>query len=315
MKALVFDDQLRLTEAAQPQPRPEEALIKVLLAGICNTDLEIVRGYMGFRGILGHEFVGVVEEASASEWIGKRVVGEINLACGTCEFCRRGLNRHCPNRSVLGILQKDGAFAEYLTLPRGNLFEVLDSISDEEAVFVEPLAASLEILEQVKIEPGWRVAVVGDGKLAILVAQVLKLTGCGLIVLGKHEEKLAILRAMGVATTFTTEPLQGKFDLVVEASGSPSGLPIALDLLRPRGILVFKSTFQGDLNFNPARMVIDEVTLIGSRCGPFAPAIRLLQNRLVNVRPLISHVLPFGDALKAFAVAQHKKTLKVLLKF
>ncbi|RMF86270.1 MAG: alcohol dehydrogenase, partial [Nitrospinota bacterium] len=265
MRAVVFDQELSVREVPTPVPQPDEALIRVRLAGICNTDLEITRGYMGFRGILGHEFVGEVVECAASDWVGRRVVGEINCGCGRCTFCQAGLSRHCPHRSVLGILQRDGAFAEYLTLPIGNLHEVPASIPDQEAVFIEPLAAALEILDQVTITPQDRVLLVGDGKLALLIAQVVHTTGCTLCCVGKHPTKLRLLQPLGIETTLLSAYTPRQFDLVIEASGAPSGLEVALRSLRPRGTLVLKSTYAGEFRWNPAQLVIDEITLIGSR--------------------------------------------------
>ncbi|MFQ5770869.1 MAG: alcohol dehydrogenase catalytic domain-containing protein [bacterium] len=313
MKALYLKDLLELKEIALPIPGEHEALIKVLMAGICNTDLEIVKGYMGFEGVLGHEFVGVVEKAPEQEWVGKRVCGEINLSCGECSYCLSGLSRHCPQRSVLGILNHNGAFAEYLTLPLINLHEVSEAISDQSAVFVEPLAAALEILEQVHVEPKQTVAVIGDGKLGLLICQILKLTGCNLVLIGKHERKLSLAEKWGVKT-LRLEKLPGeKFDLVVEASGSPSGFSMAMKLVRPRGTLVLKSTYHGDLNLNMAPIVIDEINIVGSRCGHFEAAIRILEQDLVDVQSLIDDILPFDRALEAFDRARQRGALKILL--
>ncbi|RME05499.1 MAG: alcohol dehydrogenase, partial [Deltaproteobacteria bacterium] len=244
MKALRFDGNLTLVDTPVPEPGVKEALIRVSCAGICNTDLEIFRGYMDFSGIPGHEFVGVVEACEDPRWVGKRVVGEINLGCGSCPRCRRGLARHCGNRRVLGILGKDGAFAEYLTLPVANLHEVPTQLSDEAALFTEPLAAAFEILEQVHIRPDDAVLIVGDGKLAQLIARVVRTTGCRLTCLGRHPEKLEHMRRLDGIETRTDEPA-GRYDVVVECSGKPEGLSIALSALVPRGTLVLKSTFHG----------------------------------------------------------------------
>jgi alcohol dehydrogenase len=264
---------------------------------------------------LGHEFVGEVVESDPSDWVGKRVVGEINVGCGVCEDCLKGLDRHCAHRKVLGIGGKDGVFAEYLALPVKNLVAVPDSVSDEEAVFVEPLASACEILEQVHIEPSHRVAVVGDGKLGQLIVRVLRMTGCRLTVIGRIEQKLKCFESLGVLTFKEDSPVDEKFDVVVEASGSPSGFSLALDLVKPRGVFILKSTTHEDIRFNPACIVIDEVQLVGSRCGRFEPAVRLLERGFVDVKSLISNIFPFDRALEAFGVAQDPKTLKVLLDF
>lgn len=313
MKALYLKNQLQLTEISEPVPGEKDALVQVLMAGICNTDLEIVKGYMGFTGVLGHEFVGRVVEASESSWTGKRVCGEINFGCGNCEYCDRGLSRHCPHRTVLGILNQNGAFAEYVTLPLKNLHAVPEAILDSHAVFVEPLAAALEILEQVQIAPDHRVAVIGDGKLGLLICQVLRLTGCNLSLIGKYSRKMALAESWGVKTS----PLQNlpaeKFDFVVEASGAAAGFATAMKLVRPRGTIILKSTYHSTLELRAAPIVIDEVTIVGSRCGPFAAAMRVLQQRLVNVEPLIDQIYPFDQAREAFEHAQQPGTLKIIL--
>ncbi len=315
MKALVFDRTLQIEEMARPKPAGDEALIRVRMAGICNTDIEITKGYMGFRGVLGHEFVGDVVASDRDEWMGKRVVADINLGCGECEYCRTGLQRHCPQRRVTGILEKDGAFAEFIAYPVTNLFTLPDSISDEEAVFIEPLAAACEILEQVHIEPIHCVAVVGDGKLGQLIAWVLRLTGCRLTVYGKSEQKLCLLEPLGIETTLSESPMNEKYDVVVEASGSPSGFAQALKLVKPRGLFILKSTMHEATSVNTAPLVMNEIHLIGSRCGRFEPAIRLMENRLIDVKPLISGIYPFENALEAFEQAEKPATLKVLLDF
>ena len=314
MRALVYDGQLRLVEDYhRPVPPPEEALVRVKLAGICNTDLEIVRGYMGFRGVLGHEFVGVVEECADKSLVGQRVVGEINCYCGQCPTCRAGALTHCPNRTTLGIWGRDGALADYLSLPMANLHTVPEAVSDEAAIFVEPLAAALEILEQVQVKPTDRVVVLGDGKLGLLVAQVLGLTGCNLVVGGRHEERLAILRRRGIGARLADELPAEKADVVVDCTGHPSGFAAARGLVKPRGTLVLKSTFHGDVEVNLSMLVVDEITLVGSRCGPFAPALRLLERGLVDVESLISATYPLDEGLAAFERAQKKGMLKVLL--
>jgi len=313
MKAVYLKEYLELKEIDPPIPGENDALIKVLMAGICNTDLEIINGYMDFEGVLGHEFVGVVEQAERLEWVGKRVCGEINLGCSKCLYCFKGLSRHCPHRSVLGILNHNGAFAEYLTLPVKNLHEVPTAIPDETAVFVEPLAAALEILEQVHIEPNHDVAVIGDGKLGLLICQTLKLTGCKLLLIGKHERKLVLAENWGVKTCKLEQLSLEKFDVVVEASGSPSGFSTAMKAVRPRGTIVLKSTYHGNLNLNVAAIVIDEINIVGSRCGPFETAIRILEHNLVDMQSLIDDILPVDRALEAFDCAKKKGTLKIIL--
>ncbi|MDZ7378549.1 MAG: alcohol dehydrogenase catalytic domain-containing protein [candidate division KSB1 bacterium] len=313
MKALVMEKSLRLTELERPALQEGEALVRVLRAGICNTDMEIVRGYMGFEGVLGHEFVGVVEQCQDTRWLNKRVVAEINVGCGKCRYCQRGLSRHCPNRTVVGIQGRSGVFAEYVALPTANLIEVPSTISDLEAVWVEPLAASAEILAQVHIQPEDRVAIIGDGKLAALVAQVLRLIGCALIVVGKHQPKLATLSQLGIPTTLRNNLPKRSYSLVVEASGSPSGLDLALQLVEPRGTVVVKSTYAERPTMDLSHIVVDEITLVGSRCGPFDTAIRLLRQKLVEVEPLVTQTFPFSQALEAFTFAQQDHVLKVQL--
>jgi threonine dehydrogenase-like Zn-dependent dehydrogenase len=317
MKAFCFDGGLKMKELPTPEATEREAVVRVSLAGICNTDVEICAGYMGFQGVLGHEFVGVVERSPDPDLVGKRVVGEINAGCGQCEFCRKGLQRHCSNRTVLGILGRNGAMAEYLALPVENLISVPDNLSDEKAVFVEPLAAALEILEQVKIDPASRALVIGDGKLGLLICMVLRLTGCELTLAGKHPEKSRHFSALGgkVAAPNNLEADDTKFDVVVEASGNSSGWALAIKKVKPRGTIVLKSTYHGALDFNPAPLVIEEITVVGSRCGRFEPALRLMSSGLVDPTPLITAVFPFSEAERAFKFAQEKNTLKALLTF
>jgi alcohol dehydrogenase len=315
MRALLLDGKLKLVDDyPTPEPPPGEALIRVSVAGVCNTDLELVKGYMQFRGVPGHEFVGVVERAPGAEaWEGRRVVGEINAACGTCLTCRANRPTHCPNRTTLGISGRDGAFAEYLTLPITNLHPVPDAISDEVAVFTEPLAAACEILQQVHVRPTDRVIVVGDGKLGLLCAQVLALTGCDLTVVGHHPEKLEIVARQGIPTALDDTAIEVGADIVVEATGHPGGYAAARRLVRPRGTLVLKSTYHASLEVNLTEVVVDEITLVGSRCGPFAPALRLLERGLVQVIPLIQARYPFSEVLTAFEHAAQPGTLKVLV--
>ena len=323
MRALLCDNGLRYESAyPDPEPPPGEALIRVRLAGICNTDLELVRGYLGFRGVLGHEFVGEVVQASDVAWLGRRVVGDINAACRSqqCEACNAGRYTHCPNRTTLGIAGRDGAFADHLVLPLANLFSVPDHVPDESAVFAEPLAAACEILEQIKIAPTDRVVVLGDGKLGLLVAAVLRLTGADLTLVGRNRSKLAIAEGWGVQVRLAGEPLlageslpEGAADVVVECTGSPQGFESARRLLRPRGVLVLKSTYHGALSVDMSGLVVDEITLLGSRCGPFAPALRLLAAGLVDPRGLISETFALDQAALAFARAAAPGVLKVLL--
>ena len=315
MRALLYDHGLRY-DLAYPLPElpPGEALVRVRMAGICNTDLEIMRGYMGFRGVLGHEFVGDVVQAPDPTWVGKRVVGDINAACYVCETCRSGNHTHCPNRTTLGIQGRDGAFADFLRLPLANLYIVPDALPDEKAVFVEPLAAACEILAQARIRPTDRVVVVGDGKLGLLVAAVLRLTGAELTLIGRHAHKLALAQAWGVAVCDAqADPLPHQADVVVECSGSITGFTLARQLVRPRGFLVLKSTIAAGLTLNLSSWVVDEITVVGSRCGPFAPALRLLAAGLVDPTPLISAQYAFSDCEAALARAAMPGVLKVLL--
>lgn len=294
-----------------PRPSSDEALIRVLRAGICATDLEIVKGYMGFSGTLGHEFVGEVIECRDREWIGQRVTGEINLGCGICKRCLGSMTRHCATRTVLGILGKDGCFAEYVTLPVRNLHAVPEGVSDEVAAFVEPVAAAFEILEQLPMDPSWRVAVLGDGRLGAIIAMMLRHSGVDLTVIGRHARKLAHLEALGVRTATVGEPLDGDFDVVVEATGSATGFALARSLLRPRGVLVLKSTYHGILELDAAPLVIDEITVIGSRCGPFEPAIRALAAGRIDPSPLIDATYPLTDAERALEHAAERGVWKV----
>jgi alcohol dehydrogenase len=315
MKALYFDGQLALREVEKPRPAPGEALIQVTLAGICGTDLEILQGYSGFRGILGHEFVGRVVECAEKKWVSKRVVSEINISCGECDLCLWGLGRHCPHRTVVGIVNRDGAFAEYVALPVVNLHEVPNAIPDEAAVFVEPLAAAAEILAQMTIPPGTHVAVLGDGRLGLLVAQVLHHAQANVTVIGKHAWKLDLARAWGVkvATAGDNKLPARSFNVVVEATGSPSGLGEALRLVAPRGTVVMKSTFQERAQFDTSKLVVDEITLLGSRCGNFSVALDMLARGQVKVQPLVSKTFPLEAGPEAFAYMKGASCLKVLL--
>lgn len=319
MKAVVFDEELKLVnDYNKPVAKEGEALVKVVLAGICNTDFEITKGYMGYKGILGHEFVGVVEEVNGSDksLVGKRVVGEINCGCGNCEWCHQGLERHCPNRQTLGIWKKDGCMAEYVSMPLDTLLEIPENVTDEQAVFVEPLAAGLEIVEQLHIQPIQKVIVLGDGKLGLLTALALNAHNLDVLLVGKHQEKLDIARAQGVRTTLLSDfEIKKEYDFVVEATGSISGFETALALTKPRGTLVLKSTVAASKEFNLAPIVIDEIRVQGSRCGRFAPALRLLSSQKIDLSPLISGVYPIDKAIEAFEKNKEGGSLKVLIKF
>jgi alcohol dehydrogenase len=315
MKAVCLDGDLQLREAMEvPTPQDDEALVRVHLAGICNTDLELAKGYMEFVGIPGHEFVGTVVSCTAEpRWEGHRVVGEINASCGTCTTCLAGRPTHCPHRTTLGITGRNGAFAEYLTIPACNLHRVPESLPDEVAVFTEPLAAACEILEQIHVHPTDRVIILGDGKLGLLCAQVLALTGADVAALGHHSRNLDILADQGIAAFDDPSLLRGTADLVVEATGNPDGYALARQLVRPRGTIILKSTYHGPVDANLTTAVVDEILLAGSRCGPFAPALRLLELGLVQVLPLIDARYPLDQALTAIEYASRPGTLKVLL--
>lgn len=314
MRALLFEKKIHFrTNYPIPQPKYNEALVRITLAGICNTDLEIMKGYMDFQGVPGHEFVGIVEKCGEKTWEGKRVAGEINIGCDVCPYCLGRMRNHCPNRSVLGILKKDGTFNEYITLPTRNLHLIPDSIPDEEAVFIEPLAAAFEIKQQVNLKPGDKACVLGDGKLGLLAGQVLSLSGCDLTVIGHHNQKLSIMNKMGIKVALRTAE-RDKFDLVVDCTASLSGLKNALSIVMPQGKIILKTTLSKQNSIDLNQMVIDEISLRGSRCGPFPPALRALQKKMINVRPLISKIFPIEDGIEAFKYASQKGTLKVILK-
>ncbi|CAN5589520.1 alcohol dehydrogenase catalytic domain-containing protein [soil metagenome] len=316
MQALRFTNKkLKLAEILKPNDK-NEALVRVVKSGICRTDLEIVKGYANFAGTIGHEFVGVIEEAKdAPNLVGKRVVGEINVGCGICDLCQSGDARHCPQRTVLGIVGRDGAHAEFLTLPTRNLLEVPAEITNEQAVFTEPLAAAYAITEQVSIKPDTKAAVIGDGKLGILCAQSLALKSRNVVLIGKHKEKLSIIEKRNIEGVLLKHApkLNRQFDIAVEASGSESGFNFALDLLKPRGKLILKSTFHGEAKWQAWRVVVDEITIVGSRCGRFVPALELLKNKAVDVESLISTEFPLRDGVKAMEQATKKGVMKVLL--
>ena len=314
MKGLWLENnQLELrTNIPIPEPPPGEALVRVLRAGICNTDLELIKGYYPYTGIIGHEFVGIVEQGP-KQLINQRVVGEINAACGNCRFCRRGQPTHCENRTVLGIVNRNGAFAEYLSLPIENLHLVPENVSTAAATFTEPIAAALEIQQQIQISKDDRVLVVGDGKLGQLIAQTLALTGCELLVVGRHEDKLINLAGKGIKTGLADSVTDRYFDISVDCTGNPEGFNIARRALRPRGKLILKSTYAGNLSLDASSLVVDEITLIGSRCGPFVPALELLATGKVDFQYLIDSSYPLSQGLEAFEKAKTKGVLKVLL--
>jgi len=315
MRALLFDGNLRFDrDHADPAPREGDVLIRVRLAGICSTDLEIARGYMGFKGIPGHEFVGDVV-AGPPHLVGKRVVAEINCVCGKCDMCSSGLASHCRHRTVVGIVGRDGAFAELVAVPARNCHVLPDILTDEQAVFVEPLAAAYQVTRQVRIEPRQAVTVLGSGRLGILVAQVLARTRCRLIVVGRNPQTLGTLEKLGINARLVNEVTQHHDqDVVVECTGSPEGLATAVQLIRPRGTIVLKTTCAAPVSLDLAPLVIDEITLVGSRCGPFADAISALARGDIDVSPMITRSMPLSDGPAAFAAAAEPGALKVLLK-
>lgn len=313
MQALWLEDgTLTLRDVPIPVAKPGDAVIRVRLAGICNTDLELQGGYYQYAGIPGHEFVGVVE-SHGGELDGQRVVGEINVTCGKCSQCRTGRSSHCVDRTVLGIRNRDGAFAEFTSLPIRNLHVLPDGVPDESAVFVEPLAAALQIQNQVQFKDSDRVAVIGDGKLGNLVAQTLAMTGCELVVVGRHAAKLAFLEARGVATTTEVEDVEG-MDIVIECTGNSGGFSTAVEVVRPGGTIVMKSTYSGRLEIDASAIVVNEITLVGSRCGPFGPAIELLQTEKIDVQSLIRETFPLERAVDAFECAATRGVMKVLIR-
>lgn len=314
MKALYFDRSFRLTDVPVPVRKKGEVLIHVTKAGICNTDLEILAGYMpGFKGVLGHEFLGIVEEADDKKLIGKRATAEINCGCGICEYCKSGMERHCPNRTVIGIQSRDGAFAEYICVPSRNVVLIPDSIPDPGAVFIEPLAAAFEIKEQVVLE-NKKVLLVGDGKLGLLIAHVLAVNNCNATAVGKHAENLAMIKRLGVATFLSSSFNHEKYDVVIEASGNPEAFPLAVECVKPRGTLILKSTYAKSLTFNPAPIVVNEITVVGSRCGRFSEALRFLEMYKPDFSRMISKEFPIEKGLEAVEYSRKPGILKVLLK-
>lgn len=322
MKALVFDNELKLDKNyPNPEIKDNEVLIKTTMVGICNTDFEITKGYMGYKGVLGHEFVGTVVKTGAdvdADLIGKRVVGEINCACNNCDYCAKNLQRHCPNRQTLGIWQKDGCFSEYFTLPKENIIPISDNIDDITATFSEPLAAAYEILEQVHIKPDSKVAILGDGKLGLCISLVFSALNIDYIHIGKHEEKLQITKDLGSKTMLLKdlkEEDKKSFDFVVEATGSTGGFETSASLVKPRGTLILKSTIVAREGLNLASIVVDEINIVGSRCGQFKPILRLLEQKKINVQPLVSGIYNVDDFENAFEKNAQRGTLKVLVKF
>lgn len=315
MRAITFTDQLRYTDAhPDPKPGSDECVVQVHMAGICATDIHITRGYMDYRGVLGHEMVGTVVEGSKA-WRGKRVASEINCVCRRCDMCQAGLATHCRRRTVLGIVGRDGCFADFVAVPERNLHVVPDTISDEEAVFIEPLAAAYQVIKQVPIEPRMRVAVVGSGRLGLLVAQVLATTGCGLEVVGRNPKTLLFCEKKQIQSTAIEDLIpRNDRDVVVECTGAPVGLDIALSLIRPRGTIVLKSTYSDQAPLNLAPAVVNEVTVLGSRCGPFADAINALARRDIEVSSMVARAYKIDRGLEAFAASEDPRNIKVLLK-
>lgn len=315
MKAAVFDGKKMRFVPDYPVPNQDEAIVKITLAGICGTDLEMLNGYMDYHGVLGHEFVGVVIKSHNKDLMGKRVVGEINVGCGKCQSCKDGMDRHCSNRTVLGILHRNGAFAEFLSLPEKNLHILPDNVSDEQAVFVEPLAAAFEITQQVDLNPDWKIGIVGDGRLAQLVANVLKLYCSDIVCFGRHQNKLENLKRLGVHTKIGIDSAdEHKFDLVIEATGNNSGFSDATRLVKPRGTVILKSTVASRENLDLTPAVVNEITLIGSRCGTFRPAIEALSSKKISVDNLIDSTYPLEKFQDALEHAKKPGTLKVFLK-
>ena len=315
MRALTLRSGLEYCEQyPTTAPVDGEAVVRVIQAGICATDLQLVQGYMGFQGVPGHKFVGIVQEAPHHpDLVGKRVVGEINAACRVCPVCQAGRPTHCPRRTTLGIDRRDGAFADFLSLPPENLYSLPDEITNDQAVFTEPLAAACQILEQVPIDATDRVLVIGDGKLGLLCAQVLHRTQCSLTVLGRHQDKLQILAARGIDTSQDPASLSPGFDIVVEATGTPDGFALAREYVRPKGTIVLKSTYHGQTAVDMTSLVVHEITVVGSRCGPFPPAITLLRENAIDVQSLIHKRFPLERATDAFAYAATKGALKVIV--
>lgn len=322
MKALVYDEDLKLVkDYPNPVLGENEVLIKTIMAGICNTDYEITQGYMGYKGVIGHEFVGRVVDVGCKvdkNLINKRVVGEINCACEECDMCHKNLQRHCPNRSTLGIYKKNGCFSEYFTLPWQNVIEISSNVDDITATFTEPLAAAMEILEQVHIKPDSKVAILGDGKLGLCISLVFSAMNINYIHIGKHKEKLQITKDLGNKVMMLdeiSEKDKKSFDVVIEATGSTGGFNTSASLVKPRGILVLKSTIAAKEGLNLAGIVVDEITIVGSRCGQFKPILKILEKQKINVKPLVSAIYNVDDFEEAFKKNSQKNVIKVLVKF
>lgn len=316
MKAVVLKDKtILLSDENMPQRSVGEALIKINLAGICNTDIELMKGYMNYQGILGHEFVGKVVESDSDNLVGKRVVGEINIGCGECDWCLSSMSRHCPNRSVLGILNKNGVLAEYATLPEKNLPSISDLITEQQAVFTEPIAAAYEILEQFPSIVKEEVLLFGDGKLGQLIARVLNSEGIELLVVGKNEQKLNLLKQHKIKTRLLSQISTRQFPVVIDATGNIEGFELAMNCTKPRGTLILKSTVADYSGINLAPIVINEINICGSRCGPFEPAIRALKENKFPVQDLVTATFPISEYQKAFEVAKMSSSLKVIIDF
>lgn len=314
MKAVVLKGKrICVEDVPTPMPAEGETLLKVIKAGICNTDLELVKGYMDFEGILGHEFIGRVVESPKKEWMGKRVVGEINLPCGSCEICSENDPKHCPSRKVLGIHQKDGVFAEFVAIPMENLFALPPKVTDREAIFVEPLAAAIAIFDQIQVDQKDEVLVLGDGKLGLLVAQVMQTRSANIFCVGHHPRKLALLQKRGIQTTQSSQEWDQKFDLVVEATGTSEAIEEALCFVKPKGKIIAKSTFHGMAKIDYSALVVNEIHLIGSRCGSFLKALEFLKKELVDLEEMVDADFPLADAKMAFDRAQNPEVIKVLL--
>lgn len=316
MSALVYDGSLQLKTISVPRPKNGEALIKVNCAGVCNTDMEIIKGYVpGFNGVMGHEFFGRVVECEDAGMEGKRVTAEINCACGECDFCKKGLGRHCPKRTVLGIINSDGAFAEYVVVPKQNIFVIPDEIADDDAIFIEPLAAALEIVEQVQIVPEAEILILGDGKLGLLISFVMKCLEHNVTMVGKHREKLTFAKSLGIKVVMLDEFTNHNYDIVIEATGNGGALEMAINNTKPRGVVVLKSTYAGNVSFNASKVVVDEISIIGSRCGLFEAAIDFLlkYSTQLQLSNLISKKFPLNEGIGAFNYAKGSQTLKCII--
>ncbi|MCD5413702.1 MAG: alcohol dehydrogenase catalytic domain-containing protein [Clostridiales bacterium] len=310
MKGLYFDGMLILRDDIEkPEAKEGEALIKILMAAVCNTDKEIIKGYKGFKGVLGHEFVGVVEESSDRNLVGKRVVGEINIGCGKCSFCKAGFKNHCEDREVLGMIGKNGSFAEYITLPNQNIHLVPDNVTDLEAVYVEPLAAALEITEKCHVKPSHKVAIVGDGKLAYMIAQIISLTACDLSIIGKHNEKLDTMKNIAKTMLLSKLDYENYFDIVIDSTGNEQGLIIAQKIVKAMGVIILKSTYNIKAKLSPPDWVVKEITIIGTRCGPVDAALRLFERKLISVDSLAIGFYLLEEYEEALNPQNMKKTI------